>query len=174
MKYRIDSELNYCPQCQDEYRAEIATCASCEVDLISGSKMLKAQEKKEGRMSERSKEISADDELVDLLSGAILNVKQVQSRLSSEGFPSIIAGDSNSCGKGCCGGEVRLQVRLTDTQDIMDFMAREHIQTTGLADHDTSYADAVFDTGAMNTSCPACGCNFSPQNKICPECGLCF
>ena len=174
MKYRIDPELMYCPRCQDEYRAGIVMCATCEVELLSGGMMLKAQEKKDERIAEGSMEISPEDELVDFLSGPILNIKQVQSRLSAEGYPSIIAGDKSSCGKGCCGGEVRLQVRNADTQDIMHFMAREHIQTTGLADHDTSYVDAVFDAGALNTSCPACGCSFSPQNKICPDCGLCF
>lgn len=174
MKYRIDPELQYCPQCQDEYRAGIIACASCEVKLISGSKMLEAQQQKNKRMAERSMEITPDDELIDIIKGAVLNVKQVQIRLKSEGFPSIVAGDSNSCGKGCCGSEVRLQVRRKDIQDVMAFMAREHIQTTGLAEHDTSYADAVFDSSAMNTTCPACGCGFSPLNKICPDCGLCF
>ena len=174
MKYRIDPELMYCPQCQDEYRAGIALCASCEVDLISGSKMLAAQEQKIQRMEQRTMEISPDDELVDVIKGAVLSMKQMQSRLAKENIPSIVAGDSDSCGKGCCGSEVRLQARMSDVQDIMAFMAREHIQTTGLADHDTSYAEAVFDPSAMNTTCPACGCSFSPQNKICPDCGLCF
>jgi hypothetical protein len=103
-----------------------------------------------------------------------LNVKQLQARLKADGFPSIVAGDSSSCGKGCCGSEVRLQVRMNDIQDIMAFMAREHMQTTGLAEHDTSYAGAVFDSSARNATCPACGCSFSPLNKICPDCGLCF
>ena len=174
MKYRIDPELNYCPHCQDEYRAEIFSCVSCEVELISGAKMIDAQQQKDQRLADRSMEISTEDELVDITKGAVLNVKQLQSRLATEGYPSIIAGDSDSCGKGCCGGEVRLQVRMTDVQDIMAFMAREHIETTGLADHDVSYVETVFDPTAMNTSCPACGCNFSPQNKICPDCGLCF
>lgn len=174
MKYRIDPELQYCPQCQDEYRAGIATCASCEVDLMSGAKMIEAQEQKNQRISERTMEITPEDELVDISKGAVLNMKQMQKRLAKEGIPSIVASDSESCGKGCCGGEVLLQARMSDVQDIMVFMAREHIQTTGLADHDTSYAEAVFDPSAMNTTCPACGCSFSPQNKICPDCGLCF
>ena len=174
MKYRIDPELQYCPHCQDEYRAGITECAACEVKLISGSKMLEAQEQKKKRLAERSMKITPEDELVVVIKGAIINVKQVQGRLTDEGFPSIIAGDSDSCGKGCCGGEVRLQVRMADIQDVMALMAREHMQTTGLADHDISYADAVFDPAAMNTTCPACGSSFSPQNKICPECGLCF
>ena len=174
MKYRIDPELQYCPQCQDEYRAGIIECASCEIELISGSRMLEAQGIKEKRMAGRSLELSPDDELVDIIKGPVLNIKQMKSRLAAEGFPSIVAGDSNSCGKGCCGSEVRLQVRMEDVQDIMAYMAREHVQTTGLADHDTSYVDAVFDPSAMNSTCPACGTGFSPNNKICPDCGLCF
>ena len=173
LKYRIDPELQYCPQCQDEYRAGIVECASCEVKLISGSKMLGAQEQKNKRLAERSMTISPDDELVDLTKGPVLEIKQMQSRLLADGFPSIIAGDSSSCGKSCC-SEARLQVRISDIQDVMAFMAREHVQNTGLAEHDNSYADAVFDTSAMNTTCPACGCSFSPKNKICPDCGLCF
>lgn len=175
MKYRIDPELKYCPSCQDEYRADIVVCASCDVDLISGAKMIEAQQQKDQRMAERSMAIAPEEELVEIMKGAVLNIKQIQSKLAGEGIPSIIAGDSNSCGKGCCGGgEVRLQVRMVDVQDIMTFMAREHIETTGLADHDTSYAEATFDPSSLNTTCPACGCNFSPQNKICPDCGLCF
>jgi len=174
MKYRIDPEMQYCPRCQDEYRAEIELCASCEVRLISGAKMLEALDQKNRRMAERAMEIQADDELVEIIKGPVLNVKQVQARLSREGFPSLIAGDKNSCGKGCCGSEVRLQVRMTDVQDILALMAREHVQTTGLADHETMYADAVYDSSAANATCPACGCSFSPQDKICPDCGLCF
>lgn len=175
MKYRIDPELQYCPQCQDEYRAGIEMCASCEVALISGSMMLEAQERQKQRLAGRSIEITADDELTDIVKGNVLNIKQLKAKLKEAGFPSLIAGDSNSCGKGCCGGgDVRLQVRVSDLQDIMNFMAREHVQTTGLADHDTTYADAVFDPTALNTTCPACGCSFPPENKICPDCGLCF
>ena len=136
--------------------------------------MLSAQEQKNKRLAERSMEISPDDELVDLMKGAILDVKQLQSRLAGDGFPSIVAGDSSSCGKGCCGTEVRLQVRMNDIQEVMAFMTREHVQNTGLAEHDNSYTDAVYDPSALNTKCPACGCSFSPQNKICPDCGLCF
>jgi len=175
MKFRIEPEFQYCPQCNDEYRAGIEECASCGVQLISGSQMLEVMERKNNRRAGRSAQITPDDQVVDILKGAVLNVKQLQARLAREGFQSIVAGDSKSCGKGCCGGgEVSLQVRTEDVQDIMEYMAREHIQTTGLADHDTSYADAVFDPSAMNTTCPACGCSFSPQDRTCPDCGLCF
>lgn len=175
MKYRIDPELQYCPQCQDEYRAGIERCAACEVELISGTMILAAREEKENRLAGRKFEVTREDELTDVIKGNILTIKQLQAKLKKEGFPSLIAGDGDSCGKGCCGGgEVRLQVRVSDLQDVMGFMAREHARTTGLADHVTTHGDAVFDATAMNTTCPACGCNFSPQSQKCPDCGLCF
>ena len=38
----IESDLKYCPRCGDEYRAEIATCAACRCDLLSGRQVLAA------------------------------------------------------------------------------------------------------------------------------------
>lgn len=172
MKFRIEPELMYCPQCNDEYRAGIEKCASCEVDLLNGVEMLA---RLEGKSSVRNMEISADDQLVDIIKGQIINIKNLQSLLKSEGFPSIIAGDSNSCGKGCCGGgEVRLQIRADDVQGVMEVMAREHVHSTGLMDHDTSYVDSVYNTDSVLATCPACGCQFATDTNSCPDCGLCF
>lgn len=173
MKFRIEPDLQYCPQCNDEYRAGIPTCAACEVDLLSGSEMLARMEQKNGG-TKRIMEITPDDQLVDIIKGQIINVKNLQSMLKSEGFPSIIAGDSSSCGKGCCGSEVRLQIREADAQGVMEVMAREHVHSTGLMDHDTSYVDAVYNTDSVLATCPACGCKFATDNNTCPDCGLCF
>jgi len=174
MKFRIEPDLQYCPQCNDEYRAGILQCVSCEVDLLSGSEMLARMEQANGG-SKRSMEITAEDELVDIVKGQIINIKNLQSMLKSEGFPSIIAGDSNSCGKGCCGGgEVRLQIKAEDARGVMEVMAREHVHSTGLMDHDTSYVDSVYNTESVLATCPACGCKFATDTNTCPECGLCF
>jgi hypothetical protein len=164
----------YCPQCQDEYRPGMTVCASCGVTLLSGSQMLEILERQANRAG-RNTPITPEDQLVDILKGKVIQVKSLQTLLGREGIPSLIAGDSASCGKGCGGGaDVRLQVRLTDVPDVMTVLNREHLQTTGLADHDTSLADAVFDPEAESATCPACGCTFATDNKTCPDCGLCF
>jgi len=176
MKYRIDPELQYCPQCQDEYRAGVALCAACGVALLSGLQMLEMMEEKNSRLAARSREISELDELVDILKGRVIEIKSVQALLKREGFPSLLAGDGASCcpSKGCRGGEVRLQVRRDDLREIMEIMAREHVNSTGLRDHGAGFVEAVFNPEAGVAVCPACGCNFSTQSRSCPDCGLCF
>lgn len=176
MKYRIDPELQYCPQCQDEYRAGVQLCAACGVELLSGRRMLEMVREKENRLAARSREISDQDELVDILKGKVISIKSVQSLLRREGFPSLLAGDGTSCcpSRGCGGGEVRLQVRRDDLREVMDILAREHMHTTGLMDHHPAVADTVFNPEAGAAVCPACGCRFSTQSRSCPDCGLCF
>lgn len=174
MKFRIEPDMQYCPQCKDEYRSGVAVCATCGVELISGVQMQELLDRKSGRLAGRAIAITPEDELVDIIKGKIIDVKSVQVLLGREGIPSLIAGDSASCGKGCCGTDVRLQVRTADLPEVMAVLAREHVQTTGLKDHDASYVDAVYDPEAGAATCPACGCTFSTENKTCPDCGLCF
>ena len=171
MKFRIEEDLQYCPRCNDEYRAGIAQCAACSTQLISGREMLELSRRKNGGAP---REITPEDELVDLIKGPVINIKNVQSMLRREGFPSITAGgDSSSCGKGCCGSEVKLQVRMADIREIMAIMAREHMQSTGLIDHG-GYIDSVYDQAAGAATCPACGCSFATTSNTCPDCGLSF
>lgn len=64
---------------------------------------------------------------------------------------------------------------MADAQLAQSILEEEYLRTTGLASHDLSTADAVFDETALQTVCPACGAAFTPgTNATCPECGLCF
>ncbi|MCI5208600.1 MAG: hypothetical protein D3910_07365, partial [Candidatus Electrothrix sp. ATG2] len=67
-----------------------------------------------------------------------------------------------------------VQVRREDLQDVMAILERDHIQSTGLEDHNLSTAGAVFDTAVEQAICPACGHSFSTTEASCPDCGLCF
>jgi uncharacterized Zn ribbon protein len=174
MKFRIEPDLKYCPQCQDEYRADIEKCASCEVVLLTGRELMEIEQRKKEKYTGRSMEIKAGDNLVDIRKGSVLEIKQVQSMLARQGFPSLILGDSQSCGKGCCGTDVRLQVRREDIEEIMAIFQREYVAATALHEHDIRYADAVYNPAAGQVTCPACGHNFSNQSNTCPDCGLCF
>ena len=169
----IDPDLKYCPACEDEYRAEIEQCAVCGMKLLTGAEMLRMQETG-SRRPEQLESISADDELVDLRRGSMVDIRNLQTRLENEGIPTVVAGEK-SCGKGCCGGsELFLKIRVADLQDALQFLEKEHIRSTGLEDHDLTHADAVFNTAAQETICPACGCKFQPTTPNCPDCGLCF
>jgi len=44
-----DPELNYCPECDEEYRADIKMCADCGVALVSGGEKIVAEKKLQER-----------------------------------------------------------------------------------------------------------------------------
>ncbi len=170
----VDPEMNYCPSCGDEYRSDIKNCVSCEVELISGKEKLALVRQEQELLNNRSMEISVDDELVDLRKGGLHDMKQLQALLAQDRIPSILAGDE-SCGKGCCGAEMYLQIRKSDVDAAMVVLSREYIRNTSLENHDLSHVDAVFVQEADSNICPACGCRFAASDGMnCPECGLCF
>ncbi len=174
MNIIIDPELKYCPSCNDEYRAEIITCVACDVQLLSGTQMLELEEQKQQKKTARNMELSPDDEMVNIRKGQVLEIKEMQLMLEREGIPSITVNEDSSCGKGCCGANLFLQVRMSDVQEVLHILEQEHVRSTALEDHDTTHAGAVFNTAAQNATCPACGCSFSTTQAECPDCGLCF
>lgn len=174
MKFRVEPDLKYCPQCHDEYRADIEKCASCAVQLLTGSQILELEEQKNAQMANRCLEIQEHEELVDIRKGAVIEMKQVQAMLARQGFPTLLAADNQACGKGCCGPEVFLRARKTDLEGIMKLFQNEYIESTALKEYDISLVQAAFNPDASQTACPACGYIFSTQSDTCPDCGLCF
>lgn len=96
----IDPEMNYCPQCEVEFRPDISSCFSCGVSLISGKEKIKLQVAEESSYSSRSMEITVDDELVSIRKGPLKDIKILQKLLEKERIPAIIAGDEGGCRKG--------------------------------------------------------------------------
>lgn len=170
MKCNIDPDLKYCPQCNDEYRAEIVRCAACSVELIPGSVLLQTEQKK----ADRSRPLRPDDDLASISKGPVLQMQELQALLRREGISSRAVNEDSGCGQGCCGPSLTVQVRRSDLEDVQAILAQEYIRSTGLNEHDISAAGAVFDTAADSAVCPACGCRFSTAETACPECGLCF
>jgi len=173
MRY-TDPDLNYCPQCDEEYREDFDTCAACNISLIPGTEKLAMEEAAKNKLAARSMDISPDDELVNIRKGALGEMKQLQAVLGAANIPSLLAGDASSCGKGCCGTDMYLQIKISDGKDATEILAKEFEKTTALSSHDLSNAHAVFDTGVAKSNCPACGCSFSTSSSTCPDCGLCF
>jgi hypothetical protein len=76
----IDPELKYCPQCHDEYRAEIERCAECEISLITGIEMLELEKGGQEKSAAPKDEITPDDQLageIPRLTGNIRNWKDL-------------------------------------------------------------------------------------------------
>jgi hypothetical protein len=97
-RYDIDADCNYCPKCEEAYRAEIETCASCSIPLISGSERLELLRRQESDFHSDYLEISADDELVTLQTGKLMNLKQLKQILKKDHIPCILAGGDTSKG----------------------------------------------------------------------------
>jgi len=173
MRY-TDPELKYCPQCDEEYRAEIESCASCNVELLSGTEKRAFEEAAQQKKDSRSMRITNDDELVNIRKGSLHDMKQLQKLLVAENIPSLLAGEGSSCGKGCCGGDLYLQIKRADGEETMRVLAQDFEEKTALSSHDLSNVHAVIDTRAEQSVCPACGFSFSPSTSTCPDCGLCF
>lgn len=175
MPLSIEPDCNYCPQCRDEYRAEIRTCASCGLALLTGLEMRARMAAPGEEASPRSLEILVDEPMTTIRKGQVLTIKQLQAYLLAQGIPSLATKESpENCTKGCRGVELLLQVRTSDLREVAAALDREHRQTTGLADHDTSLVGAVFDVAVEEAVCPACGFRFATSSTSCPDCGLCF
>lgn len=168
----IDPDLMYCPDCGDEYRAEILQCAACSTDLIQGSVVLEKRSAKKDN-SGKNAEITAGDTLITVQAGSLLDMKKLKRMFDQESIPSLLASE-NPSGGGCCGPKVMLQVRSQDVEEALAIIATEHAVTTALHSDELIAASAVYDASAAMVRCPACGHSFTPDGPDCPECGLCF
>ena len=172
----IDPELKYCPQCEDEYRAEIDTCATCEIPLITGSEKLSMEEARKQRLTTRQGELTQEDDIVTIHGGQINDIKHIEGLLAAERIGTLVVGDDKSCDKGCCPSNYYLQVRREDAMDALEIIKAEHHRATGLVGHhdENGHADSVYDSSAGQATCPACGHTFPTSTTTCPDCGLCF
>ena len=175
MKRTIDPESKYCPQCGDEYRAEIDCCAVCSVTLLDGSTLLEQQRQHDRKKAARRLPLSENDDLVSIRKGSVIEMRHLQALLEREGIPSLVVNEEGTCRSSCCGGpSLTVQVRAADLEDAQAFLVQDHIRSTALNEHDLSAAGVVFDTAADSAVCPACGCSFPTSQNACPDCGLCF
>ncbi len=173
----IDPDLKYCPQCGDEYRADIVQCAVCRVVLVSGRERLREEEERRSVLESRSFEIKEGDELVQVYRGPLADIKALQDVLFGQRIGSLATGDENSCAKkGCAPSMINLHVRRQDAAAALQLLNAAYRKATGMDGHAPApaHVDAVFDPGQQEATCPACGHCFSTNLTTCPDCGLCF
>ncbi len=94
----MDRGCNYCPQCEEEYRACVRQCVSCMVDLISGAERMKQVQRDKQYKSGRSMDCIEADKLVIVIEAKLHDVKAVRSLLASENIPSLIFAEGRSRG----------------------------------------------------------------------------
>ncbi len=168
----VDPDLKYCPECHDEYRAEIIRCAACGIELITGVQKIALQEAQQKKLQEKNVELNPDDDLVVIRRGPLPDMRHLVELLQSENIATLLAADEKTCGKGCCPSVYDLLVKRDDGMEALHILEEEHRRTTGLADYDFSAADSVFNPEAGEACCPACGFSFPTTETTCPDCGL--
>ena len=174
----IEPDLKYCPQCNDEYRAEIEKCAICRVDLITGAHKVEMEEARRRKLENRVSDISPDDDLVRIRRGTLPEMRHLAHLLDNERIGVLLVGDMSTCGKDRFGNTLStpttydLMVKKEDGLEAQHIIDEEHRRTTGLEQFDQSKADSVFNPAAEQACCPACGHAFSTSETACPDCGL--
>lgn len=168
-RHEYDEDCMYCPQCGDEYRAEITTCAECKIALVPGALMAQAA------AGPVYRPIETHEELVAVRHGPLLLIRQLEEYLRSAGLASLVTpGEDGRCATGCRGPEVELKVRATEVEQVLAALDEEHRRSTGLGLHDESLNGALYEMEVGQAACPACGCLFSADTVLCPDCGLRF
>jgi hypothetical protein len=171
-------EFKYCPSCGDEFRAEFQVCSGCDCELVStpGVNSHLATAKDGGNSGKLTPIDPGEPGLVGVSQGSLLDLKRVKNLLGRHGVAALIEGEGPDCLKSCCGGSKSfvIKVRKPDLGTAGAVLSRDFIRSTDLASHEISTPDsAVFDERNSST-CPACRCQFIPEEPVCPECGLCF
>lgn len=170
-----DPQLKYCPKCKDEYRADIQTCASCGIELLTGVEMdslinnsLKIKQNRKG-------DLTPEDDIVTIHKGSLADTRALEQDLQKERIGYLIAGDEQGgCGQGCCATNFYLKVRREDAMEAFAIIEKQFAKATGINDFDLSNTDSVYNPDAGMAVCPACGFTFQTNTNTCPDCGLCF
>jgi hypothetical protein len=144
------------------------------IPLIRGREKVVQVAREQDLRAGRSRKLAADEELVSIRKGPLPDMKYLQKILAKDAIPALVVGEADSCGRGCRGPEMYLQIREEDVASALAILAKDFVRSTAMDSADLCNAHAVFDPLAAETVCPACGCKFSPTIGACPECGLCF
>ena len=100
LRLGVDIEMNYCPSCGDEYRADIEQCVACNVALISGSEKFAQKREKEKAFNGKSMHISENDQLVTIKNGKLRDLKPYQILLERQRIPALLTSEAGGCAKG--------------------------------------------------------------------------
>jgi hypothetical protein len=145
----VDPELKYCPECDDEYRAEIEKCASCCVDLITGRQKIELEEDRQQKLAARTGELNQDDDLVAMRRGSLAEMRHIATLLDAEKIGSAMIGDMKTCAKDrfgnatCCPTIYNLLVKKEDAAEAHHIIEEEHRKATALAHHENVNGETI-------------------------------
>jgi len=169
-----DTEMKYCPSCDDEYMPTVEVCGVCGAALLNGDEMRDHQKRLASGELRGQGPLTANDDIATVFKGPMLDVKRLEAKFNEADIGTRISGDKPSCGKGCCAPEVELKIRRQDGAAALRIIEEDFNEMTGAHEFISHFEDKGFDPSKEECLCPACGCRFSTENSTCPDCGLCF
>ena len=96
----FQAELQYCPQCGDEYQAGWERCASCQVRLVSGQERIASWYQEQRAQTARSRPISENEAIEVILQGKLRDLKMQQLALRQQEIASRTVAVAAGCSSG--------------------------------------------------------------------------
>jgi RNA polymerase subunit RPABC4/transcription elongation factor Spt4 len=151
--------VRVCPECDEEYRPDIATCADCGADLVD-----RAVDEQGRRVAEPAVAEGEPITLVGLYSGPAAALRPLAEALAAAGVAQRFVPIPGQSG-------LTLAVAQEDGVRAMEALAAFHGRGTELG---LSELAATFEAGAEEHehACPACGAAIPADASECPDCGL--
>lgn len=99
--------------------------------------------------------------------------KNHQLELKSRGVEVELKVNHATCTSGC---KVTVEVwgKEGDKEKIEAYLSADYLKHLRGHEPDFNSLTSVFDESMSEVVCQACGAKFSPQVKICPDCGLVY
>src|SRR5689334_6759988 len=151
--------VRVCPECEEEYRPDIATCADCGTELVDRTF------DEDGRpVAEPTQAEGEQVALVALYAGPAAALRPLAEALAAAGIAQKFVPIANQSG-------LTLAVAQEDGARAMEALAPFHGRGTELG---LSELAPTFEAGAEHHehACPACGAAIPADASACPDCGL--
>jgi hypothetical protein len=165
--------VRVCPECDEEYRPDIAVCADCGADLVDRWE------------DERGRVVNADGALASgapeepeppgvpgraLFSGPPAPLRLLADTLVAAGVPFQLVPEDRDAFRRSEGARLILVVPETEAMRALATLAeyRGRGAELGFNEHMTTWGG--YDDA--DPPCPACDAHVPPDADACPECGL--
>lgn len=151
--------VRVCPECDEEYRPDIATCADCGADLVD-----RAVDEQGRRLAEPIQAEGEPVTLVALYSGPAAALRPLAEALAAAGVAQRFVPLPGQSG-------LTLAVAQEDGPRALEALSAFHGRGTELG---ISELSATFEAGGdtHEHACPACGAAIPADASECPDCGL--
>ncbi len=99
--------------------------------------------------------------------------KNHQLAMKGEGVILTLKSNDQTCTTGCT-VTVEVWAHTRDAEKVQSYFHKDYMKHVKGHEPKLEHMIAVFDPDLLEVICQACGATFSPVQKECPDCGLCY